>query len=345
MLKHTVTPSLRNITILLVFFTLLQACSRELPPQQSLELARKGLHAAALSSDGSIAVIGSIHHGGSLWQLNTQQRIYNWNHKAGENSTIIAATISRDGLWSLTADPAALVLWNNQTGEGARYWTAPGEILDAKLDYGGNTALLGLSDHSAVLFDIRRGGIRQSFTHSNRVRSVDLSENGQLALTGSEDYTATSWDANTGKALARLKHDNDVQLVRLSPDGAMALSVSKYDRAVLWQTHSGEVIGELPLKAEHLKRGLSFTAARFNNDNTLLLTGRPDQMVQLWKVPELVEIERWRLPKRNKWKPTSAAVLAVAFAPNSEGFYAIASNGFAHWLQTKTPSSMPGVVE
>ncbi|WP_045856884.1 WD40 repeat domain-containing protein [Teredinibacter purpureus] len=320
------------------------ACEKALSPTSSLEIATKGLHAAAISEKGHLIIAGSIYHGGSLWQVQSEERVFNWNHANGELSTIIAADFSGNGQWGLTADPATIVLWNTETGEGYRYWTAPGEILDAELGPGATSAFLGLSDHSAVLFDIQQGGIKKTFKHSNRVRSVDLSENGQLGITGSEDYTATLWDMRTGKAITRLKHNDDVQLVKLSNDGAIALSVSKYDAALLWQARTGEIIGEIPLKAEHLKRGLSFTAAQFSDDNNFLLTGRPDQIVQLWQLPELVEIERWQLPKRDKWKPTSAAVIAVAFSDIPQQFYAIGANGFIHQLETKTPNSMPGVL-
>ncbi len=335
--------SYQNTLALLTALITLQSCMRAETPVHSLEVAAKGMHSAALSEQGEMAVIGSIHHGGSLWQIQNEQRLFNWNHRKGDFSTIVAADFSDDARWALTADPAALVLWNTQSGEGSRYWNAPGEILDAELGPGANTALLGLSDHSAVLFDIQRGGIKQTLRHGNRVRSVDMSENGKLALTGSEDYTASSWDLNSGKMIASLRHDDEVQLVKLSADGSLALSVSKYDKALLWHSRSAELIGEVPLKAQHLKRGLSFTTASFNRDNSLLLTGRPDQIVQLWKIPELYEVQRWQLPKRNKWKPTSAAVVAVSFSSQVSTVFAIASNGFIHQLHIKTPSEMPGV--
>jgi len=314
---------------------LLQACEQPQAPVESLEVAAKGMHAAALNDNGSLAVVGSIHHGGSMWRLGTKERVFNWNHSSETLSTLVAADFSRDSNWALTAEPATLVLWDVHSGEGIRYWTAPGEILDVELGPGANSALLGLSDHSAVLFDIRRGGIKQTFKHSNRVRSVDLSADGKLALTGSEDYSATLWDTSSGAAITRIKHDNEVQLVKLSNDGSIALSVSKYDKALLWQARSGEFIAEVPLRAQHLKRGLSFTTAAFSENNEYLLTGRPDQIVQLWKLPEAVEIERWKLPKRDKWKPTGAAVAAVAFNEQEGEIFAVASNGFIHLLKRR----------
>lgn len=323
---------------LLALIMSVSGCDTGMPPKHSMEVAVKGIHGAALADDGSMAIIGSIYHGGSFWRLTDSERIYNWNHSAGEPTTIVAADFSSDGQWGLTADQSTLVLWNTTTGEGFRYWNAPGEILDVKLGPGARTALLGLNDHSAVLFDILRGGIKQILHHGNRVRSVDLSDDGNWALTGSEDYTAALWNLSNGKAVTRIKHNDEVRLVKLSTDSSIALSVSKYDKALLWEAHTGEVIAELPLAAQHLKRGLTFTSASFSRDNQFLLTGRPDQTVQLWKLPEATELARWRLPKRNAWKPTSAAVVAVGFGATPEQAFAITSNGFVHWLEA--PSLM-----
>lgn len=311
----------------------LTACEKKLRPSSSLEVATVGLHSGALSDNSELAVVGSIHHGASMWRLISEERVFNWNHKSGEYSTIIAADLSHDNQWAITATPFDLVLWNTQSGTGDRFWSAPGEILDAELGPGANFALLGLSDHNAVIFDIRRGGIKHTFPHQNRVRSVDLSQNGQLALTGSEDYSATLWDTQSGKKLHSIKHDDDVQLVKLSPDGSLALSVSKYDKALVWQTSDGQPLGEISLGAEEIKRGMRFTVARFSEDNSMLLTGRPDQIVDLWDLKTLSRLSRWTLPKRDAWKPTSAAVLDLSFSETPGTYYALASNGFAHKLE------------
>lgn len=316
-----------------VMLAALSACSGDLHPTDSLEVAVKGIHGGALTDDGNAAVIGSIHHGGSYWKIGSQERAFNWNHKEGETTTIVVADFSSDNAWALTANPYNLVLWNTASGQGERFWAAPGEILDAELGPGANIALLGLSDHTAVIFNIRRGGIMRTFQHQNRVRSVDFSKDGRLALTGSEDYTATLWDVSSGNMLKNMKHEDDVQLVKLSPNGDLALSVSKYDKAVLWDTSTGKARGELKLNDERIKRGATFVCARFNEDGTLLLTGQPDQIVQLWDVATLSPVASWKLPKRDPWKPTSASVIDVSFTEEPSTYRAIASNGFIHTLK------------
>lgn len=311
---------------------MLNACDKPAGPVHSLEVAVAGVHSGAISQNGEFALVGSVYHGGSLWRLTDDARVFDWNHDKVEPSTLIASDFSDDGKWVLTATVSTLVLWNIESGEGVRFWAAPGEILDARLGPEARTALLGLADHTAVLFDIQRGGILQTFPHQNRVRSVDLSADGELALTGSEDYSAVLWDTRSGRELQRITHNDDVQLVRLSRNGELALSMGKYDKALVWETQTGNAVGEIPLQAEHLKRGLRFTAARFSEDNQHLLTGRPDQRVELWSIkPPVTRVEGWELPKRSAWKPTSASVIDVAFT-SEDSIRAIASNGIIHTL-------------
>lgn len=309
---------------------LTSACERAIPPSDSFEVATQGLHSAALSENSEYVFVSSINHGGSLWRTQDKERVFNWNHGEDSFSTIIAADFADN--WGLTAEIQTLVLWDVKEGTATRYWTAPSEILDIKLGPQGKSAVLGLGDHTAVLFDVQRGGILRTFRHENRVRSVDISHNGEIIVTGSEDYSARVWEANSGKLLSKQTHQDDVQLVVLSRDGALVLSVSKYDKAIVWNSKSGEIVGEIPLKAENLKRGLRFSAGRFSQNNKYLLTGKPNQAVDLWDLQNFRLVHQWVLPKRNNWKPTSTAVLALGFGKNDGEYYAIASNGFVHRL-------------
>lgn len=325
-------PFLR-IGIFTLCATLLWGCSEKYPPQSSIEVAAKGIHGAAISDDGQYTSIGSVHHGGSLWRNRDGERLFNWNHKQGDFTTIVASDFSPDGQWAITSDPHTMVLWKLEDGSAFRFWTAPGEVLSTALSENGNFALLGLADNTAVVFDIKRGGIKRTFSHQNRVRSVDLSDDGRFAITGSEDYTAALWDMGSSQKILDMPHDDDVQLVAISPDGSLALSAAKYDTAKVWDTKSKKLIGTVPLAAEKLRRGLRFTAAKFSADNQYLLTGLPDQRVQLWSAKRLKLLKTWTLPKRDAWKPTGAAAVAVGFGPGNNQYIAVASNGFIHRLK------------
>ncbi|HUH36711.1 MAG TPA: hypothetical protein VL027_02075 [Spongiibacteraceae bacterium] len=311
---------------------LLSGCDSYEVPSASWEYAVQGLHSGCLSSDGSLAVVGSIAHGGSLWRVDTQARAFDWNHRAGEQSTLVACGFSPDARFALTADPQTLVLWDTASGSALRFWSSPAEVLGLALTPAANYALLGLANFSAVLFDVKNGGIQRIFQHQDRVRSVALSADGQLALTGAEDRSARLWNLQSGELLQRWDHDREVTVVALSDDGNRALSVAKYDKAVIWDTRTGAAVWELPLGASAVKRGETFTSARFSSDGQQLLTGDNERRVRLWSVTDKTLLASWQVPKRDPWKPTGASILALAFTPEPQRYIALASNGYAHRL-------------
>ena len=333
MAKLLIKALQRNILSALFFGALLSACDSGMAPTKSWENASVGSYSAAISSDASKAIIGSINHGGSLWTLRNNERLFDWNHKQGEYSNIIASGFSPEGNFALTADHQTMVLWNTRDGKALTFWTAPNEVMSVDLTPNGDYALLGLEDYSAVLFDVKRGGIQRTFYHDDRVLAVDLSADGNLAISGSEDETAKLWDVNSGKALHTWQHSDEVVTVAISDKGDKAFSVAKYDRAVLWNTRTGKAIGELPLRPSAVKRGQAFTSARFSADGRYLLTGDTDRNVQLWDTRKLTLIAHWTVPKRDPWKPTGSAIEAVAFSRTSGIYYAVASNGFSHQLK------------
>ena len=320
-------------SLLVAVAAILSGCSGGDAPVKSWEVAVKGTYSAALSDNGKFALVGSIEHGGSLWQTGKDARLYNWNHKKGEYTNVIACAFSPEGKFALTADHQTMVLWSTDTGKALTYWTAPNEVFSIALTPDGNYALLGLGDYSVVQFDVKRGGVKHTFYHTDRVLSVALSADGKLALSGSEDQTARLWDMQTGKQLYSWPHDDAVVTVALSPDGERALTVAKYDKAVIWNTRTGKALGELPLRGTAVKRGQVFTSAAFSSDGKLLLTGNSDRTVQLWDTGTLTQLKRWVVPKREPLNPSSAAIDAVSFSADRNRFYAIASNGFIHQLQ------------
>jgi WD40 repeat protein len=339
-------PSLILFNCLVLVY--LSGCDNATPPSSRFEVAINGVHGGAISSDGSLAIIGSVQHGGSFWRLSDYERLYNWNHKQGEASVIISADIDATQSWALTAEAHTMVLWDTSNGEAARFWTAPGEVLDAKLANGGRYALLGQADHSAVIFNVIRGGIVRSFTHEGRVRSVDLSDDGRLAITGSEDQTAAVWRVDNGERIMSMPYQEDVQLVAISPDGRYAFATAKYDKAEIWDIETGRAVKSIPLSKERIKRGLEITAARFSENSRFLLLGYTNQKVELWSVNggggneaqssetqtnSITLIKRWKLTKRKKWQPTGVTVIDLAFSAQGNRYIAIGSSGFIYELE------------
>lgn len=306
-------------------------------PSKSWEIAVKGTYQASFSPDNRYLIVGSISHGGSLWRLKDKERLYNWNHQqeGKDSSNIIASALSPKGKYGFTADHLTMVLWQVSDGKAKTFWAAPAEVTDAALSPDGRFALLALANHQVVMFDVQRGGILRRLHHKDRVRSLDIDKTGKLAISGSADQTAIIWDLQAGKAKHTFQHDNEVRLVAIDPSGKQALSVSKYDKASLWDVDSGKHLADIPMGSKFsLDRGQTFSAAKFSKTGKFLLTGTADRVVELWdlrgKKPR--QVMRWKLPKRDAWKPTGAAVVDLAFGPKGS-YYAVAANGFLHELR------------
>lgn len=306
-------------------------CDQAAEPEQQLEVASRSVSAGALSQGGSLALIGSAYHGGSLWNLEQSARLFNWNHAEGEYSLLTAAGFSPEGDWALTSDGTTLVLWDTTTGAAQHYSSSPAEVFDLALGPEGDFALLGLSNRRAELYNAKRGGVVHSLAHSGPVTSVSMSADGRLALTGSDNGRAILWDLINGQVLKQQSYDSEIQLVRLSSNGTRALSSTRYQGAQIWSPED-DTIWSLPLSEERLKRGLRITAARFSDDGDYLLTGRAPGLVELWDLNSRALMYSWRLPKRKAWQPTATVVMDLSFTQDLNRYRALSSDGFVHDL-------------
>ena len=310
---------------------LLSGCDSANKPAAWHQYATLGTYSADISSDGRYAVIGSQEEGGSLWDIQKNARLFDWNHKAGERSIIAESGFSPEAKFAVTANQQDLVLWHTDTGQAEWFWSSPGEILDLDIAPEGNYALLGLGNHEAVYFDIKNGGVRQTLRHEGRVRSVSLSQDTLTAVTGSDDYKTTLWDMRSGKQLQQITLNNIIDVVALAPNTHVAFSASNLDQAILWDTRTGEVIHTLSGSDGFFPKRVSFVAARFSANNEQLLTGTASGLIQLWDVSSGSELKRWRAHKKDPYGPTSTSIYAVGFG-NGE-YYAAGSNGIMNILK------------
>lgn len=309
----------RHIAVLLAVATAVTGCARP-APTGAYDLAAQGIYTAALSADSDLALVGSLNHGGSLWNTRDHARLFNWNHRDGEFSQLVAAEFSPDGTRAVTTDPRTLVVWDTATGASIAYWTTPAAALDVAISDDGRV-LMGLEDHSAVLFDAASGRHLHTLLHQGVVGAVALSADGRWALTGSDDETAVLWNTETGEAVHRLPQDNPVRMVALSREGRYAFTAAQGRDVAVYDGASGERIAHLS------PRNAGVTSAAFSSDERYLLVGYVNRAVELWDVTTGQRVQRWNTGLRNPWHPTGTAVLAVGFSASPHRFYALAGDG------------------
>jgi len=304
---------------------LLSGCDNGKQPADVREFARQGVYSMTFSPDGADLMVGSIHHGGSLWTTQPPERIYDWNHVAENYSNIVSSAFSPDGDYVATTDNRTIVLWQRNSGESVWYWNAPGDIMDIALTPDGNYALLGMRDFTATLFDIKNGGIRQRFAHDGIVYDVSLSDDGLLAATASDDLNARIWNMENGELLQTLKHNNQVKTAQLSKDGRMLFTSALNETGKIWDVASGKLMKEIPPTRGH------YSAAKFSDNDAQLLTGNSSGKIELWNVSSAERLQFWRASPRDTWVSNNVLVEDVAFLSN--GWAAAGTNGLFYMLR------------
>lgn len=295
------------------------------------ELASQGLYSADISDDAASSLVGSIQHGGSLWSNQKNERRFNWNHAKDEFTPLISVDIDPSGQYAVTGGARTLVLWNIVTGQSEGFWNTPGDIKSLMASNNGDFALVGLDDQTARYFDVKNGGIKQTFRTGAVVRSVSLNKAGSLAVTGDDNYNVTLWDVKSGQKLHQWQLSNRIANATLSLDGKYVFAAAQLGTAKIWSTSTGEVVSEISTGGL-TSRNITYSRAKFSEDSRYILLGGINSSVKLLNVLSGESLKSWTLNKKDKLRPTGSSVLAVAFSTNDR-FYAIGSNGLLNILR------------
>lgn len=291
-------------------------------PESVAELAMQGFLSGDLSRDGRYAAVGSIHHGGSLWDVAKKERLYNWNHSAGEMSLIRVISFSGDGKLAATAVEDNIVLWDVVSGKSVAFWKAPARILAMQLSWDGRFALLGLINHNAMYFDMNVGSQVFTFPHQAEIRSVGLSDDGAWAMTGGDDFVANVWDLKQGKKVHQFSHQNQIKTVAISSKGKYGFTTSQREDSIVWDLASGKPVLKLP------NRYTNFTVARFSDDESKLLLGTFQGQLSVVDISSGGVESTWQAkPRKAYGGASSKAVIAAIFSPKRGGVYGLMTDG------------------
>lgn len=310
------------VRILLTFsgLALLTGCWPDGPEGKS-ELAAQGIYHGTFEPGGGHIVLGSIHHGGSLWSRQPLARKFAWNHRSNEFSEILHTAYSANGEYVLTADYHTLTLWNATSGESIAYWSAPARVAAVDLSADGQLALLGLNNNRAVLFDVVNGGILREFLHDGPVLSVSLSDDAHLALTGSEDMTARLWSIDEDRLVQRYELPNQVTLVALKGDGSQAFLAPAREQAEVWDVATQLRLHRFATENHRIYR------ARFQSDESLLL-GTTHRRVLQYDLGSAELNGQWAIGSFWHVGGRSTTVLDMTWA--NDRLWALGSDGYLY---------------
>ncbi|MEW5008309.1 hypothetical protein A9Q80_00605 [Cycloclasticus sp. 46_83_sub15_T18] len=288
----------------------------------------KGLFTASFSSDAKYALVAATGGPARLIDVASNKTKQQWQH-TDSNDGIIASALSANNQFALTAERASLALWEIDSGKIIGYWDFP-RISDLAISADGSHAIIGMENNQAYYFDLYYGKIVHTFEHDGSINSVALSANGQYAMTGGNEHQAKLWDLTSGELKQQWSHTFKIYQVALSANGAYAMSNASLGKSRIWNTKTGKMISQLPM------RYMTVSAASFSPDSKTLLTGRPNQRIDLWSVKTGELLHTWLPKKRSVWRPDTAAIIALAFAADGRSFFSETSSGIAQQWRLST---------
>lgn len=305
---------------ILFLLTLIQLSACSDGPSTTLAIAKQGLLSAALSSDGSSALIGSIHHGGSFWDIKKKERLFNWNHQSGKMSSLRAVAISKDGQRAVTCEEDSLVLWDTTTGKYKQFWQADDRILSIALNDKGDRALMGLRDGTVSYFDLDRGMAIHNFKHLAEVRNVGISKDGQIGISASDDNTVKVFDLKVGKEIQTKTLSNQIKTIAISDSGKLAFATAQREDSIIWDITTDKV-----LYKKH-NRVTNYTSADFSDNEKYLSLGSFSGLIIRLDIKTGKELNKWQAKPRQAYG-SAASKAVISLMDNNKTISALMSDG------------------
>lgn len=323
-----------NQLLTLILLLVLSACKPNTQePLQRFQQSVEGAYAGQISSDAKFSVISSIHHGLSVWDLTTNQRLYNWAQEQDtSDNLVLSIDISDNASHVLTANRENFALWNLKTGKSEGYWQVrESNIRDIAISNGGDYLLIGKSNGTVVHVAVDTGRRLEFLGHKEKINTVDMLPNGRVAMSGGNDFIAYVWDTQSGQVVYQLNHSSRVSKVALDAKGRFAFSADSMKGAYIWDLKTGKRISSL----QGTKRHEVFSSVRFSPDGKTMITGAATRKVSIWDIATGKRKSHWFVTPKEAKRPTGAVVYSVAFGDNNN-LLTISSSGYVEsWPITK----------
>lgn len=185
----------------------------------------------------------------------------------------------------LTINRNAIYIWDIETGQFVRSWTAHTDfVLSASYSPDGTKIVTASQDKTAKIWDAHTGKLLFSLDgHTESVSLASYSPDNSRIVTASRDDTTKVWDANTGKLLFSLtKSKNNFNSASYSPNGSQIITLSWDEIALenvvnIWDANIGKLL--FFLKSED-----SFSSASYSPDSKHIVTVSSDdkKTISIW---------------------------------------------------------------
>ncbi|HEY7772471.1 MAG TPA: hypothetical protein VIC26_04780 [Marinagarivorans sp.] len=280
------------------------------------ELSQFSLSTATITPTGIIA--GSIDNGAAAHFNSTTEANFFWRTGGVNDSQqpVSAVALSADNNTAITASGSTLNLWDTQSGQSRHYLSAPATINAVAINPSGTRAALALDNKTAVVINLERGGIVQTWVHASPVLSVAINNKG-VVLTGEEANAAHLWRLGVDEALVTQTHEDAVTLVAFDDSGDTAVTASRYDSVHFWQTAGKhETQYRISGKAMALKAGRRAVDIAFTAPNSVLVAFS-DNTIEYRRFTQQTPIQRWALGKKTMLARENSTLIAIGQFKNS----------------------------
>lgn len=284
-------------------------------------------YSATLSSDGNIAIVATASNGVQCWDLKGMQLKYQWIH-GDIDQGVTSTAIAPNGEYAATLSKDSVALWNINTGKSLGWWSLSSSGESVAVANNG-TLLVGLNEGAVLSLNAEKNALIKFLGHSERVNSVALSADGTMALSGGNDMQAILWHAQTGQPIHTWTLSSRITKVALNDSGSLSFTNGSTDEAKIWDSNSGKLLNQLEIN----RRQMNFSAVRFINNDTQLLTGTPAREVILWQRESGKKIDKWQVQLTKNSQSRGAVVYSVAIQ-GAHNVMSISSQGLVEtWQQ------------
>jgi WD40 repeat protein len=236
-----------------------------------------GVHAVAITADGTHAVSASEDHTLKVWELKTGRMLHSLE---GHSNFVYAVAITADGTKVISAsNDNTLRVWELKTGSLLHSLQGHSDSVNAvTITWDGAKVVSASNDNTLKVWNLKTGNLLHSLQgHSHSVNAVAITADGAKAVSASNDNTLKVWNLKTGSLLHSLQgHSDSVNAVTITADGAQAVSASDDHTLKVWDLKMGKLLHSLKGHSD------SVVAVAIAADGTQVVSASGDKTLKVW---------------------------------------------------------------
>lgn len=314
----------RSLFTSLIVSASLTACNTPKGQVKTQELVAANTSKSA--SNGHWLLLGTQAQGTFAFTDAPFSARFHWHNNKEFPTPVTALAIAANAAIAITASNDRLVIWNTDTGQPAHHLSAPATIKAIAINRDGTLAALALTNNTAVIINLVRGGVIDTFVHQSPVLSIAIDD--QYLLTGEEANQAHLWKINEKSPLQSFQHNDGVNMVTFGPADIL-VTAGRYDATKFWNKKSGALAATISSSAKSMDAGRRALRVVFESE-TQVIIGYSDSTVERVDLNNAKTLKKWVVSASTPFTKSSASLIGIE---QIEGqLYAISSDSRAHRL-------------